>query len=95
MRDDCPKLSEKLSVGFHRVVAKTLFTTRRSRPDYGTFLLFLTTRVKHPEKDDWSKLGHLINYFIGTKELPIILGANGMGVLKWMIDGSHGVQPNM
>ena len=27
--------------------------------------------------------------------MPLILGANGTGVLKWMINGSHGVHPNM
>ena len=77
VRDDRPKISEKLSVGFHRVVEKTLFTTNRSRPDSSTSLSFLTTRVKHPDEDDWSNLGHLVYYFRGTKEFPLIMGANG------------------
>ena len=77
VRDYCPNLSKKLSVGFHMVVAKTLFTTKHVIPDSGTSLLFLTKRVKQPDEDDWSKLGHLVKYFRGTKELPLILGANG------------------
>ena len=77
VRDECPNISEKLSVGFHRMVAKTLFTTKRARPDSGKSLLFLTTRVKHPDKDDWSKLRNLVKYFRVTKELPLILGDNG------------------
>ena len=40
VRDECPKLSEKLSVGFYRVVAKMLFTTKRAIPDSGTSLSF-------------------------------------------------------
>ena len=95
VRDDCPKLSKKLSVGFHMVVAKTLFATKHVIPDSGTSLLFWTKRVKQPDEDDWSKLGHLVKYFRVTKELPLILGTNGTGVLKWMIDGSHSVHPNM
>ena len=95
VRDHCPKLSKNLSVGFHRVVAKTLFTTKRARPDSGTSLLFLTTRVKQPDEDNCSKLGHLVKYFRGNKELHLILGANETGVLKWTIDGSHGVHPSI
>ena len=67
VRYQCPKLSEKLSVGFHRVVAKTLFTTKRARPDSSTSLSFLTTMVKKSYEDDWSKLGNLGKYFRGTK----------------------------
>ena len=51
VRYDCPNISKKLSVGFHRVVAKTLFATKRARPDYGTSLSFLATRVKQPDDD--------------------------------------------
>ena len=38
---------------------------------------------------------HLIKYVRGTKEMPLILGANGTGILKWYVDGSYGVHPNM
>ena len=34
-------------------------------------------------------------YVRGTKEMPLILGANGTGILKCYIDGSYGVHPNM
>ena len=27
--------------------------------------------------------------------MPLILGANGTGMLKWHVDGSYGVHPNM
>ena len=27
--------------------------------------------------------------------MPLILGANGTGMLKWYVDGSYGVHPNM
>jgi hypothetical protein len=36
-----------------------------------------------------------MKYVRGTRDLPLILSANGSGMLKWWIDGSHGVHPNM
>ena len=72
-----------------------LFATKRSRPDTGTLVSFLTRRVIEPDKDGWSKLKHLIKYVRGTKEMPLILGANGTVMLKWYVDGSYGVHPNM
>jgi hypothetical protein len=76
-------------------VAKTLFATKRARPDTGTSVSFLTTRVREPDKEDWVKLGHLMKYLRGTKDLPLILSADGSGILKWWIDGSHAVHQNM
>ena len=89
------KLRETQAVLFHRLVAKTLFATKRARPDTGTAISFLTTRVSEPTSDDWKKLSHMMRYIRGTKSLPLILSANGSGMLKWWIDGSHGVHPNM
>ena len=72
-----------------------LFATKRARPDTGTAISFLMTRTKEPDRDDWSKLAHLMKYVRGTRKLPLILGANGSGMLKWWIDGSYAVHPNM
>ena len=55
----------------------------------------MTTRVREPDEENWTKLKHLMKHIWGTKELPLILGANGMGMLKWWIDGSYGVHPNL
>jgi hypothetical protein len=53
------------------------------------------TRVRAPDKDDWSKLVHLIKYLRGTRMLPLILSANGSGILKWWVDATFAVHPNM
>ena len=37
----------------------------------------------------------MIKYLRGTKALPLILSATGSGILKWYVDGSFGVHPNM
>ncbi len=96
MNEDCEKLDSQKAKIFHNLVAKTLYTTKRARPDTCTAIAFLTTRVREPDKDDWTKLCHLMQYLRGTKTLPLILSADDdCGVLKWYVDGSFAVHPNM
>jgi hypothetical protein len=52
-------------------------------------------RVQAPDKDDWNKLTHLMKYPRGTRTLPLILSANGTGILKWWVDAAFAVHPNM
>ena len=93
--EDCEKLQPKKAVEFHNLVAKTLYATKRARPDTCTAIAFLTTRVRAPDKDDWKKLSHLMKYLRGTRSMPLILSANGSGILKWWVDASFAVHPNM
>jgi hypothetical protein len=93
--EDCKKLAPAMREQFHSVVQKTLFATKRARPDTCTAISYLTTRVREPDRDDWTKLAHMVKYLRGTKDLPLILSANGSGILKWWVDGSFGVHPNM
>jgi hypothetical protein len=93
--EDCEKLSQDKAVVFHNLMAKTLYATKRARPNTCTAIAFLTTRVRAPDKDDWSKLAHLMKYLRGTRTLPLTLSANGSGLLKWFIDASFGVHPNL
>jgi hypothetical protein len=51
--------------------------------------------VREPDTADWDKMAHLMKYLRGTKLLPLILSARGSGILKWWIDGSFAVNPNM
>ena len=51
--------------------------------------------VREPENEYCSKLVHLMKYIKGTRNQPLILSANGSGILKWWIDGSFAVYPNM
>ena len=44
--EDREKLSKEKSETFHKLVANTLFTTKRSRVGTGTSIYYLTTRVK-------------------------------------------------
>jgi hypothetical protein len=93
--EDCDKLAQAKAVEFHNLVAKTLYATKRERPDTCAAIAFLTTRVREPDKDDWTKLVHLMRYIRGTRTMPLILSANGSGILKWWVDASFAVHPNM
>jgi hypothetical protein len=93
--ETCTKLDKAQGKVFHTIVAKTLYVTKRARPDTCTSVAFLTTRVREPDKHDWIKLTHLIKYLRGSKDLPLILSADGSGILKWWIDGSFATHPNM
>jgi hypothetical protein len=95
VNEDCEKLSSEKAVHFHNLVAKTLDATKQARPDTCLAIAFLTTRVRAPDKDDWKKLVHLMRYVSGTHTLPLILSANGTGILKWWVDASFAVHPNL
>jgi len=41
---------------FHTIVAKTLYVTKRARPDTCLAIAFLTTRVRAPDTDDFRLL---------------------------------------
>jgi hypothetical protein len=93
--EDCEKLKEEKATAFHNLVAKTLYATKRARPDTCTAVAFLTTRVREPDIEDWAKMVHMMKYLRGSKMLPLILSASGSGILKWWIDASFAVHPNM
>jgi hypothetical protein len=93
--ENCEKLKQDKAVEFHNLVAKTLYSTKRARPDTCTAITFLTTRVRAPDKEDWNKLVHLMRYIRGTRTMLLILSDNGSGILKRWVDASFGVHPNM
>ena len=93
--EDSEKLSPRKAEAFHSLVAIILFATKRARPKTGLSILFLTTRLIDPSKQDKKKLVDLFKYLSGTQDIPLILPADGSGILKWYVDASHRVHPNM
>ena len=80
---------------FHHIVAKSLFLSKRGRPDLQTAIAFLSTRVKTPDNDDYKKLARMIKYMRSTKELVLTLSADPTQIVQWWIDGSYAVHPDM
>lgn len=80
---------------FHTNVAKLLFLCKQARPDIQTAVLFLCTRVKKLDKDDYKKLTRVMQYLCGTREMVLTLEASDLQIIKWWIDASFAVHPDM
>ena len=93
--EDFEKLPQSKSVQFQNLVANTLYSTKRARPYTCTAVAFLTVIVQAPDRDDWAKMVHMMIYIRGMLMLPLILSANGSVILKWWVDASFVVHPNM
>jgi hypothetical protein len=93
--EDCEKLPEDMAADFHTFVAKTLCVTKKARPDMCLSVAFLTMRVRAPDKDDWEKLQHLVEYLRRDNTHPLVLGADNDGLLMWYVDALFAVHPNM
>ena len=52
VNEDCEKLLEAVSAYFHTIVSKTLYVTKRARPDTCLAIAFLTTRVRAPDTNE-------------------------------------------
>ncbi len=89
------KLDQARAKAFYKITAKGIYVTKRARPNISLSIAFLTTRVKGPDIDDWCKLCHLVEYLRSRCELPLILTAEGTGVLTWYVDASFAVHPDM
>jgi hypothetical protein len=80
---------------YHHNAAKLLFLCKRARPDIQTAVAFLCTRVKRPDQDDYKKLGRVMRYLRGTLDMPLTLEAESTSVIKWWVDASFAVHPDM
>ncbi len=76
VREDGTKLNEEQADAFHHTVYQLLFAANWAHRDIQTAVLFLTTRVKDPDKDDWGKLKQVLKYLNRTKHLKLTLEAD-------------------
>ncbi len=74
--------------GFHHTTAQLLFLSRVCC-DIQTPVSFLTTRVKHPDGDDWGKLKRVLTYLHSTCSLKLTLFAELLSIIWWYADASH------
>jgi Reverse transcriptase (RNA-dependent DNA polymerase) len=95
VNDKAEKLDGEMAILFHHFTAKLLYLSKRTRPDLQTPVSFLTTRVKCPDVDDWKKLGRCLRFLRDTKNDPHTLEADGSGVIRWWVDASFAVHPDM
>ena len=93
--DNGVKLKPEQKDLFHEFVAKLLFLGKQSRPDLKTAISFLSTRVREPDTDNYKKIISLMKYLKGTKDIPLTLEADNSGCIKWWVDASFPVHPDM
>jgi hypothetical protein len=87
--DTAKLLGEDGAIQFHRTTAQLLFLCPRARKDIQTAVSFLTTQVKQPTEQDWSKLRRVLQYLHGTRWLKLRIQVNDLRVMHWFIDAAH------
>ena len=68
---------------------------KRCRPDLQTTISFLCTRVQQPDVDDYRKLNRCLAYLRRTKDMTLTLAASDATQIKWWVDASFGVHPDL
>jgi hypothetical protein len=94
-QDNLSKLGQDDANYFHTMVAKMLFLSKRARPDILQAVAFLTTRVTSPVQDDYKKLSRVVRYLRTYPILPLTLEADDTHLVKWWVDASFAVHPDM
>ena len=90
--EDSPKLSKEDHDKFHRVVAKLLYLSTRTRPDIMLPVTFLCSRVNCSTESDMKKLARVCSHLKATRSLGIHLGAAGDDIsLRVYADASFAV----
>jgi hypothetical protein len=92
VNENCEKLPKDMAADVHTIIAKTLYVTKRARPDTWLSIAFLTMRVRAPNIDDWEKLHHLMEFLRKDHAWPLVLGAKNDGLLMWYVDAFFAVQ---
>ena len=80
---------------FHTIMEKFILLCKRSRPDILTGVDFLTTRVRETDEDNDKKLGSILEYLSGTRDLEIALESDSTRTVKWWVDAALPVHHNM
>ena len=77
------------------IMAKLRLLRKQAHPEILTGVAFLTTLLRYPNEDDNKKLGRIIRYLRGTRELVITLESEDTGTVKWWVDAAFAVYHGM
>ena len=80
---------------FHTFVMKGMFLCKRAGQDVLPGIIFLTTRVKDPNQEDWIKLTRILNYLKTTEKEIVKMEADDEQVIKWYVNSSFAVHKDM
>ena len=76
---------------FHTIVSELLFLCKQARPNILITVELLTTQVKELKEDEDKKLGHILKYHSGMRDLILTLESNGNETVKWCVDAAFAV----
>lgn len=92
--ESSPLLPKQKAETFHTFTAQGLFAAKRARPDISPAIAYLTTRVRKPNENDWSKLVRMMKFIKATVKDRLTLKSEGTGILHWHVDASFAVHPD-
>ena len=93
--EDLKLLNKEKKELFVHLVMQALYLSQRGRPDIRTTISFLSSRLTCPDEDDYKKLTRLIRYLRHTLYMCLVLGKDSMNSIRWWIDASYAVHPDM
>jgi hypothetical protein len=74
---------------------KGMFLCKQAKQDLLPGIVFLASRVKDPNKADWKKLQHMLDYLQGTQDDVACLSADNTQTIKWYINLSFAMHKEM
>ena len=87
----CIQLRKGDKIIFHRLTKKLLFLSKQEQPDIQPTIMFLTTKVRNPDEDDWKKLQSVLSNMDATINImKLQLNANNPNVIDWWVEASYG-----
>ena len=87
-------LSDEMAKIFYTFVMKGMFVCKRARPDIQPAIAFLSTRVRSPTIQDWSKLSRLMAFLKETKNDVLTLELGDEQRVEWYVDAAFAVHPD-
>ena len=90
VNNESPELDAARKEEYHKVTAKTLWLSQRSRPDIQLATGYHCTHVKFPNEQDYYNMTWLQRYIWLTRFLPTVIEITEDGAIIY-IDGSHAV----
>jgi hypothetical protein len=78
---------------FHTTTAQGLFLCKRGRPDICPAIAYLSTQVRNPNQDDWTKLVQMMKFLIQTKEdiltIELVIKDGNKILAEWYVDAFY------
>jgi len=87
-------LDEDRAKTFYTFVMKGMFLCKRARQDIHPAIAFLSTRVREPTQQDYTKLKRMMAFLKNTQDEVLTLGANDTQSTEWWVDAAFAVHPD-